>query len=199
MRGNLDQAAIRRAILQKYKEVAHSPEGLFGYATGAAGARVLGYDDEILAEVPAKLVRFFCGVGNPLALGEIAAGEIILDVGCGSGFDLFVAGRRVGPEGKVFGIDPTPEMVALAAECVVRSGMTNVKVRNAGSESLPYSDNFFDIVISNGVLNLTTRKHRSFVEIYRVLKPGGRLQFADIVLDEDLPDEMAGNLEAWSN
>jgi len=172
---------------------------LFQYATGAAGARALGYDDEVLATAPSTLLKSFCGVGNPLALSEIAEGEIVLDIGCGSGLDLYVAGRQVGPHGRVHGIDSTPEMVALATENIARCRSENVEVRCAESESLPYDEGHFDVVMSNGVLNLSPEKERSFGEIFRVLKPGGRLQIADIVLDEALPEEIVGSLEAWSN
>lgn len=196
---NNDHAGIKRAILRKYKQAAYSPEGLFAYVTGAAGARTLGYEEKILEQTPSQIVGSFCGVGNPPALGAIAPGENLLDVGCGSGFDLFVAGRQAGLAGKLFGIDPTPEMVTLAAGNIAQSGIKNIGVCHGESESIPLCENFFDVVISNGVLNLSTRKELSFGEIYRVLKPGGRLQFADIVLAETLPQEIAGSLEAWSN
>jgi len=194
-----DQWEIQRAIRDKYKTVAHSAEGLFKYATGSEGARVLAYDAEIIASAPPELLRSFCGVGNPFALGVIAEGKIVLDVGCGAGFDLFVASRLVGPTGKVFGIDLTLEMVAVATENVALSGTKNIEVRQGMSEALPYEDNSFDAVISNGVFNLSPRKDQSFEEIFRVLKPGGRLQFTDIILDDDLPQETVGNLEAWSS
>lgn len=110
-----------------------------------------------------------------------------------------MAGGRVGPGGRAYGIDPTPEMVALANLNIARCGLGNVEVREAGSEALPHDDEYFDVAISNGVLNLSPEKGRSLEEIFRVLKPGGRLQFADIVLDQDLPEEIVGSLEAWSN
>jgi SAM-dependent methyltransferase len=199
MVGNPDQSAILRAIRDKYKRVARSAAGLFKYPTGPEGARALGYDDETVATALPEFLRSFCGTGNPFALGEIAEGEAVLDVGCGAGFDLLVASRLVGPTGNVFGIDITPEMVALATENIARSGIKNVEVRQGTSEALPFEESSFEVVISNGVLNLSPRKERTFEEIFRVLKPGGWLQFSDIVLDNDLPEEIVGSLEAWSD
>ena len=193
-----DQSEIRRAIRDKYKKVARATDGLFKYATGPEGARALGYDDEITASAPPDLVRSFCGVGNPFALGDISEGETVLDVGCCGGFDLFVASGKVGATGKVDGIDLTPEMVSLAVENIARSGINNVEIRQGIAKDLPSEDASFDVVISNGVLNLSPWKDQAFGEIFRVLKPGGRLQFADIVVDDELPQETVGSLEAWS-
>lgn len=190
---------IRETILQKYRQAVYSPEGLFAYTTGEEGARKLGYDEQLIADAPPGMIGSFCGVGNTFSLGTISPGESLLDVGCGSGFDLFVAARHVGPEGRVTGIDSTPDMVAFASQNIGRSGAKNINVCNAESESIPFGENTFDVVISNGVLNLSTMKDRSFSEIHRVLKPGGRLQFADIVLADTLPEELVSSLEAWSN
>ena len=192
------QSEIQRAIPDKYKKVARSTEGLFRYATGPDGARALGYDEEILTAAIPELVRSFCGVGNPFALGEIREGELVLDIGCGGGFDLFVASLKVGPAGQVHGVDLTPEMAALAAENVARSGSTNIDVRQGLAEALPFGDESMDVVISNGVLNLSAQKDQAMREVFRVLRPRGRLQFADIVVNDALPQEVTGSLEAWS-
>jgi SAM-dependent methyltransferase len=190
---------IQAAVRKKYAEVSQSVEGKFKYPTGKAGAGALGYDLSILDEMPDELVETFCGVGNPFTLGPINSGESVLDIGCGAGFDLIVASRFAGPEGKVCGIDLTPEMVEKAEKNLAMTGVQNGTVVQAGAEEIPYEDNTFDVVISNGVLNLSPMKEKSFSEIYRVLKPEGRLQFADIVLKGDLPPKVAGSLEAWSD
>lgn len=190
---------IQEAVRKKYAEVSRSVDGKFKYPTGREGAEALGYDLSIAEGMTDEFLESFCGVGNPFTLGQINPGDAVLDIGCGAGFDLIIASRLVGPEGKVCGIDLTPEMVKKAEDNLQRTGVTNGEVRLAGAEAIPYNDNVFDVIISNGVLNLSPRKEKSFSEIYRVLKPDGRLQFADIVLKEDLPDKVANSLEAWSD
>lgn len=195
----LDVVAIQEAVRKKYAEVSRSAAGKFPYPTGKAGAAAFEYDLEVVGEVSDELFESFCGVGNPFSLGPIKPGESILDVGCGAGFDLIFAGRLVGPRGRVCGIDLTPEMVEKAQVNLRRAGVSTGEVHLAGSEAIPYDDGTFEVVISNGVLNLSPLKEKDFREIYRVLKPNGRLQFADIVLKEDLPAEVASSLEAWSD
>ncbi len=199
MEANPDQREIQSAIRDKYRKVAHSAEGMFKYATGTQGTRALGYDSKVIADAPSRLLRSFCGVGNPFALGAIRRGKTVLDVGCGAGFDLYVASRKVGDAGRVLGVDLTPDMVSVATDNIARSGLMNVEVRQGSSEALPYERESIDVVISNGVFNLSPRKRLSFEEVFRVTKPGGRLQFADIVLNDDLPGDVVGSLEAWSN
>ena len=128
----------------------------------------------------------------------IGAGESVLDLGCGGGLDLFVAATLVGESGRVTGIDLTEDMVRRAQENLALAGMQNVEVQKVDSDTIPYEDHAFDVVISNGVINLSPRKETLFQEIHRVLKPGGRLQFADVVLDGELPPSLAGSAEAWS-
>jgi SAM-dependent methyltransferase len=189
---------IQDAVRKKYTEVSCSAAGKFRYPTGKEGALNLGYDAALINTVPDDLLVSFCGVGNPFTLGPIRSGEAVLDIGCGAGFDLINARHLVGPSGKVFGIDLTPEMVERAREIVRRSGFTNSEVIIAVADNIPFDSSTFDVVISNGVLNLSPLKEKSFQEIYRVLKRGGRFQFADIVLKEDLPDNVAGSLKSWS-
>jgi 2-polyprenyl-3-methyl-5-hydroxy-6-metoxy-1,4-benzoquinol methylase len=190
---------IQQAIRKKYAQVSYSVAGKFRYLTGKAGAAALGYELSPLRELPDEVFEAFCGVGNPFALGPLRSGETILDVGCGAGVDVILASRLVGPNGRVCGIDLTPQMIERARVNLAKAGANNANAVVAGSEAMPYDDNTFDVVTSNGVLNLSPLKEQSLHEIFRVLKPGGRLQIADIVLNEDLPAEMTNSLEAWSD
>ncbi len=194
----IDAAAVREAVRKKYMEVAQSAEGKFAYPTGRQGALALGYDPSIIESLPGDLLASFCGVGNPLILGPVNRGEAVLDVGCGAGFDMVIVSRLVGSTGKVCGIDMTPEMAERARTNLWRAGIANAEVRVSGGESIPYPDAFFDLVISNGVINLSPAKEDVFREIHRVLRAGGRLQIADIVVSETLPPDVANSLEAWS-
>ncbi len=190
---------IQDAVKKKYAQVSMTATGKFNYPTGRDGAIFQGYDPAIIQSLPAELIESFCGVGNPFKLGPIKPGEAVLDVGCGAGFDLIVASRMVGQDGKVCGIDLTPEMAEKAERYLNEYGVQHYDVQVAGAESIPYPDNTFDVVISNGVLNLSPLKEKCFREVFRVLRPSGRLQFADIVLKEDCAGAMCSTLEAWSN
>ncbi len=178
--------------------MALSSEGKFEYPTGKAGAKALGYDPVYIREAPKSLLKSFCGVGNPFSLGDIQAGNNVLDIGSGAGFDIYVANRLVGESGRVCGIDLTREMVDLARKNLAESGMNNIEIIHVSSEEIPYNNNTFDTVISNGVINLSPCKQELFQEIFRVLKNDGKLQFADVVLEKELPGTLVGSLEAWS-
>jgi SAM-dependent methyltransferase len=193
-----DPAAIKSAIRQKYAEVAVSAAGKFQYPTGREGAELLGYDRALIQSAPPQLLDSFCGVGNPFSLGEIRSGSVVLDVGCGAGFDLYIADRLVGDQGRVCGIDLTDEMASLAKKNLAKAGTSDVEIKTVDMEHIPYPDHTFDVVISNGVINLSPSKEVTFKEIYRVLKPGGTLQFADVVLEQDLPSELSGSADAWA-
>jgi arsenite methyltransferase len=178
--------------------VAVSAEGKFHYPTGRDGAKALGYDPAIIESAHTRFFESSCGVGNPFSLGAIRPGNAVMDFGCGAGFDLFVASKLVGESGFVCGIDLTEEMAVRARENLTLAGITNFEIKKVDSETIPYDNQSFDVVISNGVINLSLRKEAGFSEIYRVLKPGGRFQFADVVLEKDLPASLAGSAEAWS-
>ena len=193
-----ESAKVQDAVRRLYAEVARSAEGRFRYATGRAGAEALGYDAGILMALPDEVLGAFCGVGNPFALGAVASGETVLDVGCGGGIDVIVASGLVGATGAVHGIDLTPEMIEKARGNLERVGATNAHVRIGRSEAMPYADETFDVVSSNGVFNLSPRKEDTFREVHRVLRSGGRLQFADIVLKHALTEDVANNLDAWA-
>ncbi len=137
-------------------------------------------------------------MGNPFSIGDIQPGSNILDIGSGAGFDLFIAKCIVGDAGMVCSIDLTPEMVEVARRNLSEAGMDKIEVVNISSEKIPFDDNMFDTIISNGVINLSPCKQELFQEIFRVLKNGGRLQFADVILEKELPDNLVGSAEAWS-
>lgn len=189
---------IRKAIRDKYAEVSLSAAGKFPYPTGREGAKALGYDAALIESAHPRFFESACGVGNPFSLGHINAGVAVLDFGCGAGLDMFIASRLVGERGRVCGIELTKEMAERARENLALAGSRNVEIKEVDSENIPYDDRTFDVVISNGVINLSPCKQTSFTEIYRVLKPGGRLHFADVVLERDLPASLAGSAEAWS-
>ncbi|HEX7549994.1 MAG TPA: methyltransferase domain-containing protein [Candidatus Methylomirabilis sp.] len=191
-----DVSTLRQGIVEKYRKVAVSPQGLFRYPTGEASALGLGYPPELVARVPGCVRERFVGVGNPFALGEILAGEVVLDLGCGAGFDAFVAARLVGPSGRVAGVDLSPEMLACAETVRGAAGLPHVEFREAAVEALPFPDADFDVAISNGVLNLVPDKPAALAEIFRVLRPGGRLQTCDMGLaGEEPPPEKS----PWSD
>ncbi len=198
MASERDVEAIQQGVRQKYAAVAEGVAGRFAYTTGRAGAEVLGYDADHLVAAPEPLFDAYCGVGNPFALGEIRPGESVLDVGCGGGLDLFVAARLVGPGGRVCGIDLTPEMAARARTNLAAAGIGHAEVRVAAAKAIPYPDGRFDVVTSNGLLNLSPRKEAVFRELHRVLRPGGRLHLADICLADGVPSVDTCSIDAWS-
>lgn len=190
--------AIGSAIQEKYQAVANGAAGFFSYAIGREGALRLGYAKEWLAPLPDEVLGSFCGVGNPFSLASIARGSIILDLGCGAGCDIAIATTLSGGLGHVHGIDFTYPMAARAKSNLSRLGIANATVSNGCGERLPFADRCFDVVISNGAINLSPEKPLLFKEVHRVLKPGGRLQFADIILERELPPHLRTSVESWS-
>ncbi|MFB3817245.1 MAG: methyltransferase domain-containing protein [Candidatus Methylomirabilales bacterium] len=178
---------IKGGVLGKYAKVACSPAGLFRYPTGEESARRLRYPEALVAKVPAAIRERFVGVGNPFALGAIPEGAAVLDLGCGAGFDAFIAAGLVGPGGRVHGVDLSPEMLGIAEDGRRRGGLPQLRFQVADVEALPFGDGRFDVALSNGVLNLVPDKPAALREIFRVLRPGGRLQACDMSLVADAP------------
>lgn len=171
---------------------------MFSYPTGRGGAVALAYDQAILDKIPDDILRSFCGVGNPFAISPLTVGASVLDVGCGAGVDLIFAREYVGEEGRVCGIDLSEEMVNRAQALLEWMGADQFTVQQVTSETMPFEDKSFDHVISNGVINLSPAKLKLFRELHRVLKAGGTLQFADVILKEEQSQGPPGSLDDWA-
>jgi SAM-dependent methyltransferase len=196
---DLDTLLLRREISAMYARVAVAPEGEFHFHRGPAyAAEKLGYDPRELERLPAEVTACFAGVGNPHAIAPLRAGATVVDVGCGGGMDLLLAAAHVGPTGHAIGVDMTAEMREQAQAGAKALALTHVKVRDGDATQLPVGDRSVDVVISNGVLNLVPLKDRAVAEIARVLKPGGRVQIADIVVGEELPDSALRDIDLWT-
>jgi arsenite methyltransferase len=189
---------LRREIQDKYTEVASSPDLTFHFHHGLPLAKILEYPEELLSGLPAEAVESFAGVGNPFSVGEIAPGETVLDIGSGCGFDCMIAGKMVGPTGKVIGIDMTDAMLKRSRKTAKSLGLTQVEFKKGFAEELPVPDGSVDVVISNGVINLTPDKYAVFNEVFRVLKSGGRLHLADIVVYKQVPDGAKEDVDLWT-
>jgi arsenite methyltransferase len=190
-----EKALIHTKVLEKYARAAVSPAGGFNYPTGLTGLRQLGYPENWWGDFPPALLESFCGVGNPFSLGPLQPGEQILDIGCGAGFDVAVAALLVGPEGQVVGLDVSPEMVTRAWELAALLPYRNLSFQLASAECLPFPSRFFDLVTSNGAFNLVIDKDAAAHEILRILKPGGRLHLADMVLVNPLPPDQVNRID----
>jgi len=194
----VDAAALREEVKSKYREVATDPHGTYHFHTGRYLARRLGYDDEFVKSLPDAAVESFAGVASPFALRTLATGERVVDVGSGAGFDSFVAADQVGPDGQVVGVDMTSEMLAKSRSTAAALQLDHVEFREGIAENLPVADEWADVVISNGVVNLCANKRAIFSEILRVLRPGGHLQFADIANGRPIPEAAIQNIDLWT-
>jgi SAM-dependent methyltransferase len=196
---DLDTLKLRAEIQTIYARVAADPSGAFHFHRGPAyAADFLGYDAGALSALPAASTASFAGVANPHRVAPIPAGATVLDIGCGAGMDLLLAARAVGPRGRAIGVDMTESMAERAREGARTSGLDHVEVRAGDALALPVDDESVDVVISNGVLNLTPDKTMAFGEVFRVLKPGGAFLYADIVVAAELSESIRRNIDLWT-
>ena len=194
----VDPDTLREQVREKYREVAVDPHRSFHFHTGRPLAARLGYDADVVDRLPDRAVESFAGVGNPFALRRLQAGEHVVDIGSGAGFDSFIAASQVGAKGRVVGVDMTDEMLAKSRATARELGFDHVEFREGFAEALPVEDGFADVVISNGVINLCADKRAVFNEIRRVLRPGGSLQFADIANGRPVPPEALRDIDLWT-
>jgi arsenite methyltransferase len=194
----IDVAQLKSEIKRTYAEVSQQPEKDFIFPTGRAWAIDLDYPSELLRRVPEAAVESFAGVANPFSLGALQPGERVLDLGCGAGTDTLVAAQMVGSEGRTTGIDMTPEMLEKARAAAGELGATHVDLVEGEIEHLPFQDESFDVVISNGVIDLVPDKDAVFSEIFRVLVPGGRIQIADVSIQKPVSEEGRRNIDLWT-
>jgi len=195
---DLDRNILRRAIQEEYRAVAENPGQGFHFHTGRPLAHLLGYDEAWLEGIPEQAIESFAGTGNPFSLGMLEPGNRVVDVGSGAGLDSLVAAKMVGQSGRVVGVDMTPAMLAKARQAARDAGLENVEFREGFGEALPVYHGWADVVISNGVLNLMPDKAAVLGEMARVLKPGGRLQIADILVEKPVPDGAKRDIDLWT-
>ena len=194
----IDVETLRCEIKKTYAEVSQEPEKDFIFPTGREWAEDLGYPPELLGRVPDTAVESFAGVANPFSLGPLELGERVLDLGCGAGTDSLVAAQMVGLEGRVVGVDMTPEMLAKAHAAASELETKNVEFVEGEAEDMPFDDGIFDVVISNGVIDLIPDKEAVFSEIFRVLELGGRIQLADVTIQNPVSEEGRRKIDLWT-
>jgi SAM-dependent methyltransferase len=194
----LDQESLRDAIQEEYKLVALEPQRGFHFHTGRPLAHLLGYPDEWLLGIPESSIESFAGTGNPFNPEALKPGDKVADIGSGAGLDSLIAARMVSPTGQVVGIDMTPAMIEKARSAAEETGTSNVEFRHGYSETLPIEDAWADVVISNGVLNLVPDKPTALQEMARILKPGGRLQIGDILVQKAIPESAKRKIDLWT-
>ncbi len=195
---DIDVETLKCEIKKTYAQVSTEPEHDFIFPTGRAWALDLGYPPDLLERVPDASAESFAGVANPFSLGALAPGERVLDLGSGAGTDSLVATQMVGPGGHVTGVDMTPEMIAKARAGAAELGAQNVEFVESEAERLPFADASFDVVISNGVIDLIPDKDAVFGELFRVLRPGGRLQIADVVIHTEVSEDARDRIDLWT-
>jgi len=189
---------LRSAIQKEYAEVATHPDKGYHFHTGREAARRIGYDETLFATLPEENIASFAGTGNPFCLGPFHPGDTVVDVGSGAGFDSLIAATLVGPKGRVVGVDMTPQMLAKAQVGAEVMELTHVEFQEGFADNLPFPDQFADVLISNGVLNLTPDKSKTLREWARVLKSGGRLQIGDILISKKMSQEALDDISLWT-
>jgi len=189
---------LRDAIRAEYQTVASEPDREFHFHTGRTQARIVGYSDDLLDHIPPAALESFAGTGNPFNLGPIEAGERVIDIGCGAGTDSLIAAGKVGPDGQVIGVDMTERMLEKARRARAEAGFDQVEFRYGYGEDLPVPDGWADVIISNGVLNLMPDKSAALQEMNRALKPDGRLQIADIIVEKEVPTSAKRQTDLWT-
>lgn len=194
----LNREALREAVQKEYQVVAEEPQRDFHFHVGRTQARIVEYDEALLAHVPETALASFAGTGNPFSLGPIRPGEHVIDIGAGAGMDSLIAARMASPGGQVVGVDMTPAMLQKARRAAGETDLDNVQFRRGYGEELPFDDGWADVVISNGVLNLMPDKEAALQEMARVLKPGGRLQIADILVEREVPESAKRQIDLWT-
>jgi arsenite methyltransferase len=194
----VDVDVLREEIRRTYTDVSTDQEQEFIFPTGRSWAQELGYPEPELARVPDATVESFAGVANHWLLGDIEPGSVVLDLGCGAGTDLLIAAQMVGPDGRVIGVDMTPGMLERAAVSARAMGLESVELHESLIETLPLEDASVDVVISNGVIDLVPDKDAVFAEIDRVLRPGGRLQLADVIIHTEVSEDARARIDLWT-
>ena len=194
----VDVETLRSQVREKYRQVAVDPHGTHHFHTGRRLAARLGYDEAVVDGLPDRAVESFAGVGNPFSLRRIVPGERVVDVGSGAGFDSFIAATQTGSTGRVIGIDMTAEMLAKSRATGEQLGFSHVEFLEGLAEAMPVDSGWADVVISNGVINLCADKKAVFEEIFRVLRPGGVLQFADIANGLPVPIDAMRDVDLWT-
>lgn len=195
----LDEHKLREAVSSLYARVAVDPSGEFHFHRGPKYAvEFLGYDADALSSLPSETTASFAGVANPHAIDVIEPGSTVVDIGSGAGTDLFLAAMRVGPSGRAIGIDMTPAMLDKARAAAHKASLSQVELREGDAQALPVADASVDVVLSNGVLNLTPDKFVAFGEIFRILRPGGRLLLGDIIVAAELSEAIRRDIDLWT-
>lgn len=196
---DLDTQKLRDEIQSIYARVAADPSGEFHFHRGAGyAAEFLGYDRAALSKFAAESTASFAGVANPHRMGPLGEGAVVVDIGCGAGMDLLLAATNIGPRGRAIGVDMTPAMAEKARASARAAGLENVEVRLGDAMALPIEDASIDVVISNGVLNLTPDKSVAYGEVFRVLKPGGRFLYGDIIVGNELSESVRKDIDLWT-
>jgi len=195
---SLDRNEIRKAVQEEYSAVALEPQRGFHFIIGRKLLNRLDYEEQWLEGMPESAIESFAGTGNPFSMGEIKPGQHVVDIGSGAGLDSLIAGKMAGEEGEVIGVDMTKAMLEKARQNAKKTGLDNVSFRRGYGEDLPVDDNWADVIISNGVLNLMPDKQAGLREMYRALNDTGVLQLGDILVEKEVPLSAKEHIELWS-